>query len=206
MGFFDTVKKAGTKTKLQGEIALLDREITSIKRAFGVTLFDLLASSIQGNANTPGLLTKEPDVAASFEMFYKEVQLVKSEKEAKSKEIEHTEAKADTRLPATTTGEKFQNFTKYVGEQSHATKLKAEIVLKDRSIKQKKEAFGLDVFDKIVFAEGQLITGLKAIMSAKVDKDIMAAIEDAKQKVSVPMNKKDMKNREIQNLEQEQQL
>lgn len=202
MSFFDTVKKAGQKTKLQGEIALLDREITTIKRAFGVELFDLLASSVDGNGANPTLLTKEPDVAAAFELFYKEVQVVMAEKEAKSKEIEHTEAKADTRLPATSAGEKFGNFTKYVGEQSHATKLKAEIALKDRTIKQKKEAFGLDVFDKIVLAEGQLLTGLKAVMQSKIDKDIMAAIDFAKTKVKTPMNKKDLKNREIENLQQ----
>lgn len=201
MGFLDSVKKAGTKTKLQGEIALLDREIASIKRAFGVTLFDLLKTAIDGNS-TPALLNKEPDVATSFELFYKEVQQVQMEIDAKTKEKDSYEAKHDTRLPATTTGEKVQNFGKFVGEQSHATKLKAEIALKERAIHQKKEAFGLDVFDKIVLEnDAGKMSGLKAVMSGQIEKDIMAAIEAAKTKVSTPMNKKDLKKREIENLD-----
>lgn len=105
MGFLDSVKKAGTKTKLQGEIVLLDREIAAAKRAFGVTLYDLLAKGVEGNT-TPALLTKQPDVASIFEGFYKEIQQLQAEKDAKLKEIEHYEAKKDTRLPATNAQEK----------------------------------------------------------------------------------------------------
>ena len=106
MGFLDSVKKSATKTKIQGEIVLLDREIASIQRAFGVTLFDLLAASVETGNTTPVLLKKQAEVTASFEDFYKQVQKQQAEKDAKAKEIDHFEAKKDTRLPATNTQEK----------------------------------------------------------------------------------------------------
>ena len=106
MGFLDSVKKGATKAKLQGEIVLLDREITSIKRAFGVTLFDLLAKAVMDTNTTPALLKKQPEVAEAFETFYKDIQKSQAEKDAKLKEIEHYDAKKDTRLPATNAQEK----------------------------------------------------------------------------------------------------
>jgi len=102
MGFLDSIKKGATKTKLQGEIVLLDREIASIKKEFGVTLYDLLSKGVDSNT-TPALLTKTPEVATAFETFYKDIQDILREKTAKLKEIETYEAKKDTRLPATTT-------------------------------------------------------------------------------------------------------
>ena len=102
MGFLDSVKKGATKTKLQGEIVLLDREIAAIKKEFGVTLYDLLSKGVDSNT-TPALLTKTPEVATAFETFYKDIQDILREKTAKLKEIETYEAKKDTRLPATTT-------------------------------------------------------------------------------------------------------
>ena len=90
-----------------------------------------------------------------------------------------------------------------MGEQTHATKCRADAALLDRTMKQKKEAFGLDIFDQVVLQSQEALSGLKAVMSAACDKEIAAAIDTAKQKVSVPMNKKDMKNREIANLDQE---
>ena len=94
MGFFDSVKKSATKTKIQGEIVLLDREIGSIQRAFGVTLYDLLSAAVDGNNNsTPALLKKQPEVTTAFEAFYKEIQKSQAEKDAKLKEIDHYEAK-----------------------------------------------------------------------------------------------------------------
>ena len=105
MGFLDSVKKGATKTKLQGEIVLLDREVAGLKRAFGVTLYDLLSKAVSANA-TPALLTKQEEVATAFEAVYKEIQKVQAEKDAKIREIEHYEAKKDTRLPATNAQEK----------------------------------------------------------------------------------------------------
>lgn len=106
MGIFDSVKKSATKAKIQGEIVLIDREIASIHRAFGVQLYDLLSKAVDANT-TPALLKKQPEVAAAFETFYKEIQKQVAEKEAKLKEIDHYEAKKDTRLPATNTQEKW---------------------------------------------------------------------------------------------------
>lgn len=201
MGIFDSFKKGATKTKIQGEIVLLDREIAAIKKEFGVTLFDLLSKAVDGNT-TPDLLKKQTEVANSFETFYKDVQDIIKEKEVKLKEIDTYEAKKDTRLPATTTQEKLSNFGMLVGEQTHATKCKADIAMMDRNIKLKKEAFGVEIFDKVVM-EAEVLTGLKALTSSAVDKEIAGAIDAAKQKVSVPVNKKDMKNREIENLDHE---
>jgi regulatory protein YycH of two-component signal transduction system YycFG len=199
MGFFDNVKKAGTKTKLQGEIALLDREIAAVKREFGVTLFDACAAGMTGS-HTPALFNSNPEVQTSFEKYCNEVLTIQTSKDAKVKEIDHVEAKSDTRLPATSTQERFGNFSKLVGESTHATKLKAETALMDRNMKSKKEAFGTAVFDKVVL-EAETLTGLKAVMSASSDKEIAKAIEAIKAKISPIINKKDMKNREIQNLE-----
>ena len=92
-----------------------------------------------------------------------------------------------------------------MGETTQATKLKADIALIDRSMKQKKEAFGVDIFDQVVLQSegGGNTPAWRQAMTATVDKEIAAAIDAAKQKVSVPMNKKDMKKREIEHLDQE---
>jgi hypothetical protein len=89
------------------------------------------------------------------------------------------------------------NWGKFVGEQTHATKLKADTALLDRSMKTKKEAFGTEVFDMVVM-EAEVVTGLKAVMSSAADKEIAAKIDAAKQDISVPINKKEMKQREIE--------
>ena len=70
----------------------------------------------------------------------------------------------------------------------------------DRNMKIKKEAFGVEVFDKVVL-EAEVLTGLKALTMSGVDKEIAAAIDATKQKVAVPTNKKEMKQREIANLD-----
>jgi hypothetical protein len=106
MGFLDSIQKGATKTKLQGEILLLDREIAAIKKAFGVALYDCLSTATNNN-QTPALLTKQAEVATAFEKYYKEIQQLQAEKDAKVKEIEHFEAKSDTRLPATNAQEKY---------------------------------------------------------------------------------------------------
>ena len=90
----------------------------------------------------------------------------------------------------------------FVGEQTHATKCKADVALMDRNMKVKKEAFGTEIFDKVVM-ESEVLTGLKALTSSGVDKEISTAIESFKQKVAIPTNKKEMKQREITNLDQE---
>ena len=98
--------------------------------------------------------------------------------------------------------EKVSNFGMFVGEQTHATKCKADVALMDRNMKVKKEAFGTEIFDKVVM-ESEVLTGLKALTSSGVDKEISTAIESFKQKVAIPTNKKEMKQREITNLDQE---
>ena len=91
-----------------------------------------------------------------------------------------------------------------MGETTQATKLRADAALLDRSIKAKKEAFGVDIFDQVVLLSADsAAAGWRQAMAAAVDKEIAAAIDAAKQKVSVPRNKKDIKNREIQNLDRE---
>lgn len=106
MGFLDSIQKGAAKTKLQGEIMLLDRDIAAIKKAFGVALYDCLSNATHQN-QTPALLKKQPEVATAFEMSYKEIQQLQAEKDAKLQEIEHFEAKSDTRLPATSAKEKY---------------------------------------------------------------------------------------------------
>ena len=45
MGFFTSAKNAAIKTKVRGEIALIDREITTRQKALGVDLYKLLVVS-----------------------------------------------------------------------------------------------------------------------------------------------------------------
>ena len=92
------------------------------------------------------------------------------------------------------------NFGLFVGEQTHATKCKADAALLDRNMKLQKEAFGTEIFEKVVM-EAETLSGLKAFMTAAHDKEVHAAIEAAKQQVAVPINKKEMKQREIENLD-----
>ena len=62
----------------------------------------------------------------------------------------------------------------------------------------------MDIFDEVVLQSSDTAAaGWRQAMKGQSDKDIAAAIDAAKQKVSVPMNKKDMKKREIENLERE---
>uniref|UniRef100_A0A7S1D7Y6 Uncharacterized protein n=1 Tax=Cyclophora tenuis TaxID=216820 RepID=A0A7S1D7Y6_CYCTE len=204
MGFLDSVKKSAAKTKKQSEIVLLDREIASIQRAFGVTLYDLLAGAVYSGHATPALLKKQPEVASAFDKFAKEIRTHEAEKEAKIKEIEICDVKKDTRLPATNAKEKLGNFSKYLGDTTQSTKLRADVVMLGRSIKQKKEAFGVDIFDQVVLSSDNTNTaGWRQAMTSAVNKQIASAIDKAKQNVSVPMSKKETKTREIALLDQE---
>ena len=90
-----------------------------------------------------------------------------------------------------------------MGETTTATKLRADTALLDRSMKQKKEAFGVQVYAQVAeeSAAGGSSGGWRAALTTSaVDKEVAATVDDFKQAVAVPTHKKEAKQREIEQL------
>lgn len=148
MGIFASLKVAGNKAKIQGEMTLLDREAKARQQLFGVELYDLLSVLDQGLFhNTPMLLgTQSQSIKEVYSGAQVEVRQFVDERDAKEGEIEHLQANRDRALPVTGTQEKLKRAGEWTASNASETKLHAESALLKRKIRQRKEVFGVQVF------------------------------------------------------------
>mmetsp|Transcript_8205 Transcript_8205/g.11842 ORF Transcript_8205/g.11842 Transcript_8205/m.11842 type:complete len:236 (+) Transcript_8205:164-871(+) len=158
MGLFDNVKNAGVRTKLKGEIAMLEHEMTTHKKKFGVDLYDLMVKihgvGSDGNKLTVGVgkmfHAKQSLFQEDWKIAHREIQDKLKQKEMKQNEIFRLEAKSECALPAISATEKMKQASQWMTDKGSTTKLMAEMASLDREVRLRKEQFGLDIFDAVV--------------------------------------------------------
>ena len=204
MGFMDNVKKAAAKTKLQGEVLLIDREIASTKQKHGVLIYDALFQRHHAEGEKTPLPVEGLEaafVAAMEDMA--DLQSKKLEKDhaidaLEEKQHAATKAAAETDqaegAPATTAtshataGERAKKAGKTIQNAGASTKLKAEMAYYSREMRVRKEIFGVQVFDDLEimshdegrFEEGE--DGVGAALNNAID-DCKAVLQRKQEKV-----------------------
>lgn len=224
MSFFTKVKNAGTKAKIQGEMALLDRQAKTRKQQFGVDLYDLLdrldRSNSLGSAGSTSvkapmfLGTQSQKIKHIFDATQVQIRTLQDDHDAKAQEVEHLQVNRERARPAVTGQEKMQRAGEWISSNSSEAKLKTEMHLLQRKIKQYKEEFGLAVFE-LVEGSGNAVTapdgsekkgmlgGVKSGLTNQLSKlsgnerEIQQCIDRAKSDVEYIYKQKTSKQREV---------
>ena len=204
MSFWDSVKNKGLKTKLQGEIVLLNREIAARQRTMGIALYDCLEHS-GGNSPFPEAFhTTETNLKEPLQDCQNDVHRLREDKLALDGELDHLQAKQDRTPYATTTSERLSQWGTAAKDTATEAKLKTQMAYLDRQIKQRKEAFGLQVYamaTQNVSSGGGVKNRLQKMRSGG-EPTLTEILQEAKADVDILEAKKAEKEREIQSLDE----
>lgn len=186
---------AGQKTKLRGEIMLVEREVKTRQQTFGVELYDFVAPL----ARSPDFFAandrmtdviRGPFLAAQREIAALMIKRGKLKEELAQAEVAR---KAAFPAPATTFGEQVLNTGKATAFTANEVKIKTEIGMVDTQIRAHKEDFGENMFDTLVKLEDE--QGWLPTV-----RDIRTMYDKARQDVDKLKVKADTKEREIATL------
>eukprot|EP00934_Nitzschia_sp_Nitz4_P005796 Nitzschia sp. Nitz4//scaffold53_size117307//107044//107865//NITZ4_003783-RA/size117307-processed-gene-0.168-mRNA-1//-1//CDS//3329554244//5786//frame0 len=151
----DATKLAAQKTKLRGDMLLIDRDIQNRVKAFGVAMYDHISPLSQNQdfyAAEDELtnIVRPPLIEAQ-----KEIQALAAKRVQLKEQLAAAEAKRAGAFPdkAETMGQKFMNFGKASVMHSGETKIKAELAIVDTRIKGHKQKFGQELYGRFVEAE-----------------------------------------------------
>lgn len=211
---WDQVKNAGNKTKLRGEIALLERQAKTRQQAFGVELYDLLVAEKGAFVvKTPPVFhANEQKIRTPFEACKRDVDRMTADKLIHLQQIDTIQANRERTIPAYTAQEKLNNAGKWISGAGSEGKLQAQIALLNRQMKQRKEAFGLEVFHLLGNNDTNAASsngssgggGIKSVLSNQLsklsttEKKIEECVIEAKRDVAVTQRQIDVKLREIE--------
>ncbi|KAL3941779.1 MAG: hypothetical protein SGBAC_003925 [Bacillariaceae sp.] len=214
MNLLGKAKRTAQKTKLRGEIAVLERQANGRKKVFGVEFYDLITNDknkllgVSAGTIFKGHREelKEPFERARDDMAGKQVQ-----KDVHQKDLDVMEVKGAHTLPSDTMGEKANKAGAVFSNAANATKLGAKMALLDREMKIRKEQFGIEVFEYFNAPQEGKRTSMKKRMSEKLsgvtqhEKDIQACIDAAKRDVGEVEDKIKSKRTQMGFLDEESQ-
>eukprot|EP00934_Nitzschia_sp_Nitz4_P000994 Nitzschia sp. Nitz4//scaffold28_size193895//135550//136221//NITZ4_001675-RA/size193895-processed-gene-0.233-mRNA-1//1//CDS//3329546012//994//frame0 len=212
MGLWDKMKSNTKKLKLQGEVQLLQRDITSKKKKFGVELYDLLTNDKNKLLGiSAGTLFKgqQEELKEPFERARDDIASIRSRKDIKQRDLDVLEVKGAHTLPDYTMGQKVNKAGRAISNGAKGTKLQAEMALLDREIKVRKEQFGVEVFDLAKESEEKKTRNpVKQLSNAisnlsQQEKDIQTCIDKAKDLVATVESTIRSKQTEIHSLDEE---
>lgn len=229
MGFFTNVKNAGITTKLKGNIVLLDREMVARKMLLGVELYNLLIASERKSSNNgvsmPNMFHALRDsIKVPFDACRADTGVLEDRKEGMEQELVHMAANRDRARMPRTNGEKLQQTGKWFSDSGVEAKMQVQMKLINREIHQRKEQFGLQVYEIVIASSSSGsstdattaaaaapkggIRGIKAGISNRLskmssdEKEIQECIDKAKKDMNLIQNKKERKVREIEQLDE----
>mmetsp|Transcript_15768 Transcript_15768/g.20573 ORF Transcript_15768/g.20573 Transcript_15768/m.20573 type:complete len:225 (-) Transcript_15768:90-764(-) len=210
--------KAGTKrTKIQGELVLLDREIKNRQLSFGVELYDILIAdpksfggSIVGQ-NVKVSQLQHRELAEPLEACKSDIQALEAQQQACKTEQDHLAHQRENYGPASTAGEKFSKVGNWVTTNTQELSLSAKHKMIDRDINRRKEQFGIQVFEHYIVAgladaEPQQGSSIREKMSTAMgqsspkEKKVQDCLYRAKNMVAMLERQKDLGLREIEGL------
>jgi hypothetical protein len=215
MKFFDKAKKQAQKTKLRGDVILLERQTNTKKKAFGVEFYDLITNDknkLLGVSAGTIFKGQREELKEPFERARDDIAGKKAQKDIHQKDMDVMEVKGAHTLPDATLGEKANKAGAVMSNAATSTKLSAKMALLDREMKIRKEEFGIELFEYFTEpAEGEKKGGMKKRMSESIsgltqhEKDIQACIDAAKAEVAEVGDKITSKQREMNFLDEETQ-
>ena len=141
-------KKFAAKTKLHGELMVIDRELKSCKAKHAVILYDKLLERHEDQQKSPLPVDR---LEAAFIAAMEDMQDIVAKRRQKDDAIDALEEakKKEAESSRSTTGEKAKHVGKVLQNESALTKLKAEMTYYGREMKVRKEIFGIQVFDDL---------------------------------------------------------
>jgi hypothetical protein len=219
MGIFDNLRNGAVKAKLQAEISLLERQIIQKKSSLGVELYDKMTAQ-QNSNKVPGINVAIPLPASLFPHnsdvirdqlndCQRDLQPKINEMNACSIELEKLAALREKNNPNQGTLLKAGTWVSNTGKDAE---LRVRIKFLEREIYQRKEKFGVDVFDVVVQnirdandnqKGGNILTsGLGKIgqltgVTNKSEKEIHDCIQLAARHVTMLQKQIECKHREI---------
>lgn len=151
-GLWDSMKNAGTRTKLQGEVMLHEREMKARKQRFGVDLFDLLSDEKYGAfvIKTPGIFHhNEQEIKQPYERCKNDIVAMHNERASNLQQVEMIQANKTRSAPAYTARDKMEKAGEWMSNTGQEGKLQTQNALLDRKIKARKQEFGIEIYDLI---------------------------------------------------------
>lgn len=212
MGIFDSVRNNALKTKLRGELVLIDRQITVEKGKLGVALYDAIMDLQRKHHNTnkwPSCVTS--DIKEEFEATKLEISKKADIKEAKELEVEKIAVNQERAPPPVTTQERASVAGRMLTSSASSTKLRVQSSLIGREIRAIKEAFGVSVFDRVVAkvhssetsGSGGVKNAIKAGIGKIRDEDgIRDVLVSAKREMAQLLQQQESRKREITAIDQ----
>jgi hypothetical protein len=212
MGIFDSVRNGAVKAKLHAEIALLDRQIVQQQSALGVELYDKLTTQQNNKMLGTGIAIPMPSIFHSnadairgpLEDCRRDVVVKQNEKEACKLELEKIGVNRERAPPAVTNQDAVKKAGSWVTDTGKEAQLNVRIKLLEREIHQRKEKFGVQVFDLVVETNAAekkkgntLVAGIGKLTGGTSEKDIQDCISSAARQVALTRQQKDAKLREI---------
>lgn len=129
MGLLDAVRQGAWKTKLRGELALLDREISRKEALFGVEFFDMISEYM--NTTEKRLPTICDFVSGEFAKTTRAIKLLQDEKEIKTMKIRINRTPTEDAPPENS-----------ISDTANEAMLRLQMHSLDRDIMKQKEEFG----------------------------------------------------------------
>jgi hypothetical protein len=152
-GMLENVRRTALKTKIRGEMALLDRQIYLLQCQFGVDYYDAAVSAFGVQHRRYPIPSA---IADAFDRCRDDIQVKLNEKNAKDLEVEYVVVNKErsAALPNgngnNTASSTWQRTGQWVNETATEGKLRVQIKLLERDMKVRKEQFGVAVFDVVL--------------------------------------------------------
>ena len=138
---------------------------------------------------------KDAELTEAFNDCETEVRILEDRRQAKQHELDIVTANKDRNAFKQTA---LERAGQWISDSSSEAKLAAEIALLDRSIKQKKEALGILIFDHLDKGGSGMLGTLNKLSQS--GRDINKCVTDAKRDVDAYKATKDRKMRELYNV------
>lgn len=197
-GVFDNVRKTAVKTKIRGEIALLDRQIHQMQCKFGVEYYDAVYSFGQQHRRYP----VPSKITDAFDQCRDDIQLKLNDKNAKELEVEHVVVKKErsAALPDQNASQ-LSRTKQYIGDSATEGSLYVQIKLLEREIKIRKEQFGTTVFDDVLqnaTQKSKVKGALQTMVGAGDEKKIEEIVRTSAREIGILRQQREGKKRELE--------
>lgn len=221
MGMLDRVRKSAHKAKVTAEVALLDRQVVQLQSAMGVELYDRLSLQQQQQQHRlplPGAVIALPSfwqnhasadaTRGPLEECRRDIQVRTNEREACALELEKLAVNRERAPPAVTNQDVLKKAGSWVTDTGKEANLNLRIKWLEREIHQRKEKFGVEVFDLVTDAaaveakkkSSSMVSGAIGKLAgsgASREKEIQDCVTSWSRQVALIRQQKEAKLREI---------
>ena len=161
MGFWDVAKRKAQQARLQGQLLLLDRQMTTLQHQLGVDIFSLVfgfahaqSSPSSDSASHESMMHSVEGLLAIFKAAFEDVSDLVAKRATADEGRDRIEAEqeADRNVERSTAAAA----TSWMGAAAARAKLSAEIAYYDREILLRKQIFGFQVAEELNLATRSL--------------------------------------------------